>query len=432
MAPARRFLAVAGIAAFGVCLAIGAFNFVVDPFGVYEAVDLSRFNEWKPEKYTHVRLLKVFQLARIKPRAVVLGTSRTQISIRMSHPGWDAKAGPRYNLAFDGATPHEMYAYLRDAQAIQPLKQVVLGLDTWELDTNPSSVEPGFNADLLDAPGEVWRHALSRLARFGIAFNLETALASLRTIKTQDTDARDWFAPDGQRLGTVFFPTDPAYISSPRTYFLDIDRQEIGFKLDGGPPEPRRPTNTPTRPDLPSLEYVRKIIAFCRAHAIDLRIFITPAHAHQMEISAEVGEWQKIEDGKRALVRMLAADAAGHSDARAFPLWDFSGYSSITTEPLPPHGSRREMNYYWDSSHSRQKVGDWVLDRLFHSQSGAPADFGVELTADNIEDNLARIRAGRDRYRRWHPADIAAIRAMVSDVYGKIPPTRRIPIIGAE
>lgn len=432
MVPARRFLAVAAITAFGVCLAIGAFNHVVDPFGIYEAVDLLGFNEWKPEKYTHVRLLKAFELARIKPRAVVLGTSRTQIGIRMSHPGWDAEARPRYNLAFDGATTHEMYAYLCDAQAIRPLKQVVLGLDTWELDTNPSSVEPGFDADLLDAPGEVRRHALSHLARLGIAFNLETALASLRTIEAQHTDAHDWFARDGQRLGAVFFRNDPAYTDSPRTYFLGIDREEIGFKLDSGPPEPRRPENTPTRPDLPSLEYVRRIIAFCRAHAIDLRIFITPAHAHQMEISAEIGEWQKIEDGKRTLARMLAADAAGHPEAKAFPLWDFSGYSPITADPLPPPGSRSEMNYYWDSSHFKQEVGDWVLDRLFHSQGDVPADFGVEVTADNIEDVLVRIRADRDRYRRWHPTDIAAIRAMVGDVYGKTPPARRVPIIGAE
>jgi hypothetical protein len=129
---------------------------------------------------------------------------------------------------------------------------------------------------------------------------------------------------------------------------------------------------------------------------------------------------------------MLEADAARHPGAKAFPLWDFSGYSSITTEPLPPPGSRREMNYYWDSSHFKQEVGDWVLDRLFHSQGGVPADFGVELTADNIDDVLARIRADRARYRRWHPADVAAIRAVVADVYGKIPPARSIAIIGAK
>src|SRR5262249_15971348 len=159
---------------------------------------------------------------------------------------------------------------------------------------------------------------------------------------------------------------------------------------------------------------------------------ITPAHAHQLEISAAVGEWQKVEDGKRALVRMLAADAARHPDAKAFPSWDFSGYSPITTDPLPPDGSQREMNYYWDSSHFRQKVGDWVVDRLFHSQGGVPADFGIELTADNVEDVLARIRVDRARYRRWYPADVAAIRAMVADVYDEISPARRIPIIGAE
>jgi len=43
-------------------------------------------------------------------------------------------------------------------------------------------------------------------------------------------------------------------------------------------------------------------------------------------------------------------------------LWDFSGYSSVTTEALPASGSHAEMEFYWDSSHFKDIVGDFVLD----------------------------------------------------------------------
>ncbi len=49
-------------------------------------------------------------------------------------------------------------------------------------------------------------------------------------------------------------------------------------------------------------------------------------------------------------------------DAPSIPLWDFSGYSSVTTETLPASGSHAEMEFYWDSSHFKDIVGDFVLD----------------------------------------------------------------------
>ena len=102
---------------------------VIDPYGLYQFVDKSGFNQYKPEKYQRVRLLKAFALETVKPPTIVLGTSRSHIGIRMDGPAWPEDAKPRYNPAFDGATTHEMYAYLLHAHSVQPLNQVVIGLD---------------------------------------------------------------------------------------------------------------------------------------------------------------------------------------------------------------------------------------------------------------------------------------------------------------
>ena len=169
---------------------------------------------------------------------------------------------------------------------------------------------------------------------------------------------------------------------------------------------------------LTSLDYIRKIVEFCRQENINLKILLTPSHAHQLEISAATGEWPSIENGKRALVKILADDAARHPDKQSFPLFDFSRYSNITMEPLPAAGTHEEMKFYWDSSHFKDNVGDVVLDQLLNNSSqnrSIPDNFGVLLTADNIEGSLIQTREAQTLYRKQHPEDIKTIQTLVDD-----------------
>ena len=417
-------------------LLVALTNTIIDPFGIYGSTALPGVNAYKPAMQNRVRLVKAFDVGHIKPRALVLGTSRSHLAIRTSHPGWDPVGKPRYNLAFDGATTHEMYAYLRHAHAITPLRQVVLGLDTWHLNPFPSGTRPSFDEALLDVPANPWQHFTSRLASLRIAFSADTTWASIQTLLAQADPQPMWFAPDGQRLGEVFFhrPGEDYVVSGPSNYFWAIDRREAGFKLDMGDDRAHRGTATAV-PDMASLDYVRLIIEFCRVEGIDLRLYITPAHAHQMEISSAVGEWPAIEAGKRVLVEMLKDDIERYPGAKPFELYDFSGYSSVTTETVPPPGSSEEMSFYWDLSHFKEVIGDCILDRFFGTQRAGqtcPPDFGMALTPGTIEDVIVHIRARRARYREEHPDDTAQIRTMVNEVWNSLPPKRREPIRNAE
>jgi hypothetical protein len=292
----------------------------------------------------------------------------------------------------------------------------VLGLDTWQIQGGPTSVRPDFDPTILQRPGEPATALRAWLARLRLTFSLDTLGAAVATLRAQDDALPDWWGVDGQRLGEVFFrQVDDEYRSAgQRDYFLAIDRREIGFKLPAEPREAAGPAGPPKPPPENSFDYIRRIVAFCRDHRIDLRIYITPAHAHQMELSAMMGEWSQIEGGKRRLVALLDDDARRRR-APPFPLWDFSGYSSVTTEPLPPRGG--EMRFYWDSSHFKAEVGDWVLDRLLGvSRAGhpTPADFGRPLTAQTVDAVLGEERQGRDAYEASHPSDVATLKAMLA------------------
>ena len=401
--------------------AIASLNLVVDPFGMYRLVDLAGLNSHKPAIDHRVRLTKAYDVRRIRPQGIILGTSRSHLGLRPSHDGWDPAAKPVYNLAFDGATTKEMYQYLLHAHAVRPLRQVVLGLDTYHATRAPAAARPDFDPHLLDSPGGWVLPSLIR-ADLKVLASLDTLRASVTTVRSQRDSEPQWFAPDGQRRGEVFFRRAGEQFEElgPRGYFEEIDRLEVGFKREGqlaaGARLPARAAQPETAASETSLDYIRRIIAFCRAQRVDLRIFIAPEHVHQLEITAAIGEWTTLENAKRALVELLAEDAAQHPEAPPIPLWDFSGYSSITTEALPEPGSRAEMRFYWDSSHFKDVVGDLVLDRLFglsHPGRPVPADFGVQLTAATIEPALARLRAAQLAYRRSNPQDVAWIRSLV-------------------
>ncbi len=411
----RRYLAVAAAAAAALLAAVMGANAVVDPFGTFGAPAVRGLNLNKPAAHRRVRLAKAYDVRRLAPAAIVLGTSRSHVGLRMTHPGWSAS--PRYNLAFDGATTHEEYAYLVHAQAVHPLSQVVLGLDTWQLSNVPSTVRAGFYPEVLRDGGALDRvRLLAADAR--LLASLDTLSASLDTLRAQDWADPEWLAPDGQRLGEVFFRRagEMFHDVSPRAYFEANDREEIGWRAPPPAPSPGAAVAAPAPPDDGSLAWVRRTIEFCRAHAIDLRIFITPAHARQLEIAAAAGEWSGIEAGKRALVAALADDAARHPGAAPIPLWDFSGYGPVTTEPLPRPGGG-EMRWYWDSSHFKEIVGDWVLDRVLGAvdpRSGPPpSGFGVRLGPENVDAALAAIRADRDAYRRRNAGEVGALELLV-------------------
>lgn len=422
----RRYAVWMIAAATVVLAAVAAVNATVDPFGMYRLVEWRGQNAYKPAIAHRVRLLKAYEVRRLRPDSILLSSSRGHLPFRTSHEGWAKVASRRYNLAFDGATTSEMLAYLRHADANGGLAVVLLGLDSYHAALESVQDKPDFDPSLLRT-GAVWDPLRMALADARLLTSVDTFSETVRTLKSQGEGDPEVVSlgPDGQRSGEVRYRGRRTFKEhGPRALFDETVRELIGETLASRIPPPPGPSQPPPSaavdapPPVPSIEYIRQIIQFCRDRDIDLRLFIMPTHAYVMEVSAAAGAWGWTENGKRALVRTLAADAAGHPDRRPFPLYDFDLYSSITTEPLPPDGSRREMRYFWDASHAKQVVGDMMLDRVLGHDArdrAVPDDFGVALTAETIEAAIARNRAAAESWRRDHPEDVARVAGWVND-----------------
>lgn len=414
---ARRYLLITFAATMTLLASVVVFNAMTDPFGMYVS------GVHKPAMYNRVRLLKAYEVRRARPESIVLGTSRVHLGISPRHPGWVGRYERRYNLAFDGATTKEMYAYLKHADAAGGLRHVILGLDTYHLNTSPGSVRPDFDDSILMGEHAALNAGRMLLADLKLLSSYSTLKESVKLVNLDD-DKPVWYAPDGQRLGEVFFrrPWENFVTCGPRCYFDEIDKLEVTFKLGWKVPQKSVPTaqsGPPVAPDpITSLGYVEKIIEYCRSNDIELAIFLTPSHVRQLELDAATDNWLSVENGKRKLVELLAQDAREHGDKEAIALYDFATYSSITMEPLPPRGSGVEMQYYWDSSHFKEVVGNRVLDRLLQTGGrtwGVEDDFGIALGVDNVDELIARTLSKQRDYRSRYTDEIAELNSWVAD-----------------
>jgi hypothetical protein len=74
------------------------------------------------------------------------------------------------------------------------------------------------------------------------------------------------------------------------------------------------------------------------------------------------------------------------------------------------------MKYYWDSSHFTEKVGDFILDRIFAiNNENIPYDFGTKLTPNNIDLYLNNMKKNKDEYAYKNPDKIRKLSVMYKD-----------------
>lgn len=366
----RRFNFSFIITVFLPLMSVGVFNIAIDPYGVFNTPESRGWNHAKPSKDNNDRVYKAIDVIRIKPVTIFLGSSRIKQGLDPSYPAL-AKNQSAYNLGLNGVNVYEQLRYLEHAIANQKnLKLVILGTDFFSFNSylpNP----PVFSEDRLEK-----KHlTLQDTINFG--FSLDALLSSRESFVAsvnnphQESHHNHGFSPH-QNI-------DPSQRSWRFNVGInDYFKNHYNYQL--------------------SSKYIadfKKIVNICKNNNINLVVFISPSHATQWEAIYATGQGQTFEQWKRELVKIT-------------PVWDFSGYNSITTEPITP-----EMENYTDNSHYTPKIGNLVLNRLLsYQEQKVPKDFGVLVTSNTIESHLAKIRTERDLWVRKHRDEVKLVQDM--------------------
>jgi tetratricopeptide (TPR) repeat protein len=428
-----KFLLGFALGALCFCAAILATNVTIDPFMFWNLVTIPRINSQRPEFASWPRMAKAQLMCRLQPSSVIMGSSRPEVGLDPRYPAWHQFQGTTYNLAMAGAGLEELDLTLRHAKFASPqLRHVVMALDFFMFNANREAVVFGnevldFDARRLltsrdDSCLRTFLYDASRLLWMkGIAFDIATIRKQLHENERMDGDTKtiDYWLSLSDHAGFRGNSYDVLIPWAHRDGFRALIDGKGAFagqeayyvkRVWRPPPDQRFCFTGPGQPD--TFTVFRDIVNFARQSGIDIRFVINPIHARMLIALQEIGLWPQYEDWKRGLVAVLTEEAK-QDQAKPFPLWDFSGFNSITTEQVPQRGDKQHMmRWWWEPSHYQKATGDLMLDRVLDYKpdlGNVPPDFGILLSTSNIDSWLAEtLERGRE-YRRDQPGEVAIV-----------------------
>lgn len=387
---------------------VSAANLTIDPYAVFGSGRVAGVNAKKTQATGFTALVKAYQIERVAPRTVLLGTSRVDISADPGHPAWPADAAPVYNYGLPESSIANLQRQLEHAISAGPVRRVLIGIEFHDFlrarapEDGNGEIESRFDA-LAGRTGSSGRW-------LQLAKDKADAMVSLRaTLDSLFTVARQRSAEAGD-IGDQGLTSESPYAGVARsdgmyTLFRQKDgqiaqaRQIAAGRLAG--------QNVETFVELPRLQ---ALIEHCRVKGIELTLFIPPYHAHYLEIVDATGLWGRFEALKVKLAALVASQRAQHPESK-IRLWDFAAHDEYADEAVPPKGDRNHvMQWYWEPVHFKKALGDLLLARMLGSDSRA---LGVELTPDNVAARLADGRRMRESYRLRRPDEVRELQALV-------------------
>lgn len=388
-------------------LSVFVFNYIINPYDIFESVQIEGVNTYKSEVGRHTRLSKAYQVERIDPESVLLASSRGLVVPDNYLSEVDVTG---YNLSLTSASTYELYRMMQHAQANHALKRVVLALD--ESFTNSKRANFIETRLLLNPDGTTntkkwlthWRDIFSSL------LSADALRASLRTLRKQKDDPV-LTGYEKFRIKRV------RSAGGHRQMFRNMEASIFSGSAKIAEDNCRYLQNNTVETDTVSSQYFSAIVDLAYRKDIDLYIFFSPVHARLYEVKCMTGKWGEMESMKRAVVNIVDNKALLYN-GRPYPVWDFSGYNSVTTEAVPPAGDTESlMSGYYEGSHYTRKTAEMVFAKIFATGDVAD-DFGVLLAEDTLDAHLIDIREKRIQYVLTHGSDIRDLKMLQSGAVG--------------
>ncbi len=350
--------------------------------------------------------MKIISVLRNPPDALIIGTSREDSGIDPKHPVFQDHS------VFNAAISSQ--PFLESKEILQSLsdhkkfpEQIVFGL-----------LFENANVFGYPLPADYSQENFNTFRPYKLLLSLSTLKSSAKTIvknltaEASISENNDGFRAPDKWVDQLLIGQHKAFVDTEKHYLLDNHFPLPACKSALIADINNEKTLTP-------MEEVRDAVAIAYRMKTEMHLFIGPSHARQWETIGASGLWGQFENWKRMLVDIVESEAQ-KANATPFQVWDFSGYNSITEEPVPSASDKtKRMRYYYESSHYTPAAGDLVLDRIFNYHSPdrtVPDDFGILITSQNLEAHLAHIRTDREHYRLTHPEDIAEIEALAREV----------------
>jgi hypothetical protein len=348
----------------------GAFNVLMDPMGVFPSPRIAGVNAVKPFLDHHRELTRYQGALRICPDTGIFGNSRAGIGLDPDSPAFAAAGLSAFNHAVPGTGGRTIYQQILWLQAKGCLPgTALLGVDFFDF-FGGSVPRPLPTLATHPAP----RRDAQLLAES--VFSTSGLVDSVSMLWMQRAKYPSILTERGFNPLLSYIPE----IETGGHYALFRQRATENVRSWTRKPRQLRPEDGAESDDELMLEAsINRLLA----SGSTVHIIIYPYHAQFRMLMERLGMGDLFSAWKR---RVLASAERLSSQGGTISVWDFSGISEETLEPIPARSDRRtHLRYYWEAGHFKKELGDKLLARILGQETG----FGVRLDAGMIDRWLA-------------------------------------------
>jgi len=385
----KRYVIIFAALTLAVCVAAAGFSYRVDPYGIYHFEHANAQTLGRIDQFYHLRLTKPWLVMQTKPVAVIAGTSRSA-TLHPKHATWPENGS--YNLAIPGQTIYELSRFIEHAQAVSPLKKLMIGLDFEAFIQSESQVKSGFeearlarNANDLTSAEFYWR-GLNDIR--DTLFSIDGLTRSLAAITGTATVGRIYHKDGTWESTSTLFTGQAGYIYFGKENVLGLRKQQLDLDAN--------------------LKILADILRFAHQQKIETRLFITPEHIFIIDLWMRLGYsdlWNEFHRGLIAVNNRVAHEMG----VEPFPLFGFNQMQGVVDEPIRKARDAGQ-SLFTDGSHFRPALGKQIMTGVWSDGS----DVGTRLDADSVEQYLSDIEQMRHRFERENQKVTEMLRHQIS------------------
>jgi hypothetical protein len=345
-------------------------NIVVDPFSVFDRPQFYGFNKVKPELKRQERLTKVFYLILNKKKfdTIILGSSRVDYGFDSEY--YFKKTGLNsYNSGIKATGVGDGLEIVKKLiHKNSNLKQVLIGVDFFAFKKPPEY--------LINLKDQMISTKLNDFA--SILLSLDAVECSINTIlynlKTPNINIYD-------KNGLKIMKNDHNAYNEALYEVGAYMNDELFYKN--------------YVPDSKGFNDLKELKSICHKNNIELIVFVNPINVAQLQAIKTSNNWQNYKNWKKNLSYIT-------------PYYDFSGFNSVTTEPL-----NKNMKYYIDSNHYLKNTSHLMIDAIINPQKRIfHKDFGIYINSANVEQSNAKLDKDYNEWSKKNQILVKKIKAI--------------------
>jgi hypothetical protein len=390
-----RWCAAAYFATLGLA---GMLSVVVDPYGVFALVNRDGFNARKV-RIAHSQFeIRSRNAERLHADAWILGNSRAEMGLDPQHPSFARAGVTAYNLAVPGETGAMSLKFAQALAQKQTPKHIILGVDFFDFLVDPNGVQAPikpYQADKLQ----------DYLWTLRTVFSARSTLDALRTIALQNDHFAGYLT--GQGFNTMRDYVKEVQVSGAHAMFMQ--RAQESSKVYAQKP---KSLELALGKSSKSWEALQATLAIAKPGITQVDVIIYPYHAQMRWLMAEHRLDSVFDTWRERVVRTVEAEQK--SSGLAVQVWDFSGFTPVHCEPIPPAGDRKtELNWYWEAGHFKKELGDRILNIISQNGDSDPP-LGLPVTSTSLPGKVALDLQNEARCRAELADTAKAVHEMVA------------------